>query len=64
MFDKNGNKISLAEYTARAMVNVVEKAAAPVITFAVGYTVYFHGEDIANGIKKKINERNRRKDNK
>lgn len=58
----SGAKLSTTEYATRKLIDVAAAIAVPVATFAAGYVVYFHGEDIAQGIKTKINKiKNRRK---
>lgn len=64
MRDNTGNKVSIVEYATRATINVIEKAAVPVITLGLSYVAYFHGHDISNWTRRKIQERKNRRDKK
>lgn len=57
MAANTGNKVPLAEYTTRAVINVTEKALPPLITAASAYVVWFHGQDISNWIRHKLNKK-------
>lgn len=60
--DATGNKLSTTEYATRKAIDVAAAIAVPVATFAAGYLVYFHGEDIAAAIKRNLNKvKNRRR---
>lgn len=61
MTANNGVKIPLWEYTARKVLDVTAKAATPVITMATAYTLYFHGEEIADHFRQKAKARKIRK---
>lgn len=57
MAENTGNKVSLPEYTARAVINIAERALPPILTAASGYVVWFHGNDIANWIRNKTKKK-------
>lgn len=63
MGTNSGAKLSTTEYATRKLIDVAAAIAVPVATFAAGYVVYFHGEDLANSIKSKLNKikKNRQK---
>jgi hypothetical protein len=61
--DRNtGAKVSLPEYAARAIIDVTAKTVITVVPIAASYAVFFHGPEIAHGIKTRYqNLKNRRK---
>lgn len=55
MAEISGAKLSTSEYAARKMIDVAAAVAVPLASFTAGYVVFFHGEDIANAIKTRLN---------
>lgn len=55
MATNTGNKVQLGEYVARAAIDVTQKALPPLITISASYVAYFHGHDISNWIRRKLN---------
>lgn len=54
--DKSGSKLSTGEYAARKAIDVAAAVAVPLATATAGYIVVFHGQDIADAIKRRLNQ--------